>query len=391
MSQELLIKELCFDDVEKYVEHLARHFPEPGINGVMHSPMSSNEPLDKEQYIKRSQEGVQRQLHEINWERIWGLFDGNEIVGHVDLMGHFMSSMSHRARLGMGIEEKYRSIGYGKKLIIRALDWVKSQNNIEWVDLGVLSQNKAAIQLYESFGFKRTARIRDKFRVNGQSVDDILMTLPVASYAVIDLEKKRKSQKFTAISPLELQTKNVKIKPLQSVSWQMLAEHLLYPDSYYETQWGIKNPEDVRQMYEKNLRAFENKLMNPIVFLNLAENEILGMSSFMNIEQRNKMLEIGGTWIAQKWQRSFVNTETKYELLNYCFEVLNYNRVEFRIDTENHQSQAAIKRLGAQLDGIMKNRVINTSGLAREYAFYSITKEDWFNKVKQNILSLIKT
>jgi len=177
--------------------------------------------------------------------------------------------------------------------------------------------------------------------------------------------------------PVILNTEHVKIRPLTAVTWEQLAQGLLYEGSFHAVNWGIKNPDDIRRLYENGLAAWESKRGNPIVFLNQDESEVLGMTNFMNVEPSNKMIEIGGTWIHQKHQRSFVNTETKLALLQYAFEVLKLNRVEFRIDSGNLVSQRAVQRLGFHLDGLMTRRKINANGHVRDYLFFSVTDQTW--------------
>lgn len=188
--------------------------------------------------------------------------------------------------------------------------------------------------------------------------------------------------------PVLLDTEHVKIRPLQTVTWQKLAEGLLYEGSFHATSWGIKNPEDIKRRYESLLSDWQNKKGNSFVFLNHDETEVLGMTNFMNVEPANRMIEIGGTWINKKYQRSFVNTETKFALLQYAFEVLKMNRVEFRIDSENFVSQKAVQRLGFHFDGLMPRRKINANGHIRDYVFYSVTDRVW-PAVKTHIQQLL--
>jgi tRNA-Thr(GGU) m(6)t(6)A37 methyltransferase TsaA len=192
----------------------------------------------------------------------------------------------------------------------------------------------------------------------------------------------------SVFDPIVIDTEHVKIRPLQKVPWQKLADGLLYEDSFHAKSWGLKTPEDIRKMYENGVSAFQAKRGNPIVFLNQDETEVLGMTNFMNVEPPNKMIEIGGTWINKKWQKSYVNTETKFALLKYCFETLKINRVEFRIDFENLPSQKAVQRLGFHFDGLMPRRKVNANGHVRDYVFYSVTDQNW-PEVKNHILSLI--
>lgn len=188
---------------------------------------------------------------------------------------------------------------------------------------------------------------------------------------------KATEAQISMFDPFTLDTEHVRIRPLHTVTWQKLAEGLLYEGSFHATNWGIKTPDDVKEMYENCLAAAQSKRGNPIVFLNKDETEVVGMTNFMNVEPVNKMIEIGGTWIGKKYQRSFVNTETKFALLQYAFETLKLNRVEFRIDSENFASQKAVQRLGFHFDGLMPRRKINANGDARDYVFYSVTDLSW--------------
>ena len=199
-------------------------------------------------------------------------------------------------------------------------------------------------------------------------------------------EASQVSKEPSMFDPVSIDTEHVKIRPLSTVSWQKLSEGLLYEGSFHATSWGIKSPEDIKKMYENGLAAFQGKRGNPIVFLNKDETEVVGMTNFMNVEPANKMIEIGGTWINKKYQRSFVNTETKFALLQHAFETLKLNRVEFRIDSENIASQKAVQRLGFHFDGLMPRRKINANGHVRDYVFYSVTDQSWpqvKNQIKQ--------
>jgi|GEM_PF-911459 len=203
----------------------------------------------------------------------------------------------------------------------------------------------------------------------------LVITAP--SWIPADSFKKTEQQEPSIFDPIHIDTKHVKIRPLQSVTWQKLAEDLLYENSFHALFWGVKTPEDMKKRYEDSISAFNSKKGNPVVFLNLDETEVLGMTNFMNVEPANKMIEIGGTWINKKYQRTYVNTETKLALLQYAFETLKLNRVEFRIDADNVASQKAVQRLGFHFDGLMPRRKVNANNDVRDYVFYSVTDQTW--------------
>lgn len=177
--------------------------------------------------------------------------------------------------------------------------------------------------------------------------------------------------------PLKIDTAKLKIRSLDQTTWEKIADGILYENSFHAQNWNLKTPEDIKKLFEGSLKAWQNKKGHPIVFLSPDESEVYGITNFMNIEEPHLMTELGGTWIGKKWQRTFVNTTTKYELLKYLIEKLNYKRVEFRIDIDNLVSQRAIERIGAKLEGVLRKRRVNSTGLSRDYCFYSVTDEDW--------------
>ena len=103
----------------------------------------------------------------------------------------------------------------------------------------------------------------------------------------------------------------------------------------------------------------------------------VGMTTYMNIDHVNQRVEIGSTWYAKSVQRSGVNTECKRMLLGHAFDTLGAIAVEFRTHFLNRQSRAAIERLGARLDGILRAHMVMPNGTLRDTAVYSITATDW--------------
>src|SRR5690606_19098467 len=91
----------------------------------------------------------------------------------------------------------------------------------------------------------------------------------------------------------------------------------------------------------------------------------------------HRRVEIGYTWYAKKYQRTGVNTECKYLLLKYAFEVLGCIAVEFRTNWHNLRSRTAISRLGAKQDGILRNHQLNSDGSYRDTVVFSITNQEW--------------
>lgn len=104
---------------------------------------------------------------------------------------------------------------------------------------------------------------------------------------------------------------------------------------------------------------------------------VVGSTRFWRMDQKNLSLEIGHTWISKSWQRSYVNTEAKYLMLRYAFEVLGCIRVQFTTDELNEHSRAAILRLGATEEGIIRHERIMPDGRKRNSARFSIIDPEW--------------
>jgi RimJ/RimL family protein N-acetyltransferase len=104
---------------------------------------------------------------------------------------------------------------------------------------------------------------------------------------------------------------------------------------------------------------------------------VIGSTRFWNINWPHRNLEIGWTWLAKSWQRTFVNTEAKFLMLSFAFERLNCVRVQFTTDEINKPSCEAILRLGAQQEGILRHDFIMPDGRRRDSVLFSILDEEW--------------
>jgi RimJ/RimL family protein N-acetyltransferase len=109
----------------------------------------------------------------------------------------------------------------------------------------------------------------------------------------------------------------------------------------------------------------------------LPAERVAGSTTYLNISRRDRGLEIGSTWLGRHWQRTGVNTEAKYLLLRHAFEDLGAVRVQLKTDARNRQSQAAIERLGAVREGLLRKHMLVDDGVLRDTVMYSFTDEEW--------------
>jgi len=122
----------------------------------------------------------------------------------------------------------------------------------------------------------------------------------------------------------------------------------------------------------------------PFAVIHLESNRAVGATRYPNIDPPNLALEIGGTWYAVAYQRTAVNTECKYLLLQYAFEELACMRVQLKTDARNLRSQRAIERLGAVKEGVLRKHMLLPDGFIRDSVFYSILDTEW-PTVKANL------
>jgi RimJ/RimL family protein N-acetyltransferase len=115
----------------------------------------------------------------------------------------------------------------------------------------------------------------------------------------------------------------------------------------------------------------------PFVVRDTATGEVVGSTRYFNVDAANRRLEIGHTWYAKRAQRTAINTECKQLLLTHAFEALHCIAVEFRTHWFNHASRAAIARLGAKQDGVLRNHQLMPDGSRRDTVVFSIIDAEW--------------
>jgi RimJ/RimL family protein N-acetyltransferase len=127
----------------------------------------------------------------------------------------------------------------------------------------------------------------------------------------------------------------------------------------------------------RRLALQESGSMLPFTVVDPVKGDVVGMTTFMNVDAGNHRAEIGSTWYAKRVQRTSLNTEAKLLLLAHALETIGCVAVEFRTHFMNQQSRRAIERLGAKLDGILRNHSIAPNGTLRDTCVYSVLVSEW--------------
>ncbi len=171
--------------------------------------------------------------------------------------------------------------------------------------------------------------------------------------------------------------KHVVVEPLQMAHKADLKEAAADGELHRLWYTMIPTPEGVSAEIERRLGLRKTGSMLPFAIIDKASGRAVGMTTYMNIDAVTKRVEIGSTWYRKAVQRSPLNTECKFILLQHAFEQLDCVAVEFRTHYINTQSRRGIERLGAKLDGILRAHMKLANGTIRDTAVYSITASEW--------------
>jgi len=182
-----------------------------------------------------------------------------------------------------------------------------------------------------------------------------------------------------------LRSERVNLEPLDQRHCDDLIEAV--KDGALWTLWytSVPPPEGMQAEIERRLALQVAGSMLPFTVVDNRAGRAVGMTTYMNVDAKNRRVEIGSTWYRKSLQRTALNTQCKLMLLTHAFETLDCIAVEFRTHAFNHQSRKAIERLGAKLDGVLRSHQIAANGTLRDTYVYSIIASEW-PTVKANLV-----
>jgi RimJ/RimL family protein N-acetyltransferase len=178
------------------------------------------------------------------------------------------------------------------------------------------------------------------------------------------------------IEPVVLESQNVRLVPLSHEHAEGLRDAVTDGELWNLWYTNIPRPENVEAEIDRRLGLQKDGTMLPFTLI-ANDGRVLGVTTYMNIDTKNRRLEIGSTWYRRSTQRTSINTECKRLLLGHAFEQLDCIAVEFRTAFVNTQSRRAIERLGAKLDGVLRSHQIVKPGVIRDSCIYSILAHEW--------------
>ncbi|GAA4270126.1 GNAT family N-acetyltransferase [Hyunsoonleella aestuarii] len=169
----------------------------------------------------------------------------------------------------------------------------------------------------------------------------------------------------------------VKLSPLSLSNYKNLIDIAQEENLVQYSPSKIDTEEDLLAYVQTAIDGITQKTTIPFIVYDKSKKAYAGSTRFGLINWKNKVLHIGWTWIGNEFQGSGLNTQMKFLMLQYAFETLNFNKVEFRVDKRNVRSRKAVEKLGAKLEGILRKDTLMLDGFKRSTCCYGILKEEW--------------
>lgn len=186
------------------------------------------------------------------------------------------------------------------------------------------------------------------------------------------------SDMMFVVSPITLTGRVVRLEPLSEIHVPDLTIAGQDESIWKYMLYGMVTTEERMRAWVKDLLSRQAEGSDlPFAVIHLETGRAIGATRYLHINLEHRGLEIGGTWYAVEFQRTAVNTESKYLLLRHAFETLGCIRVAFKTDLRNGRSQRAIERIGAVREGVFRNHMILDDGAIRDSVYYSIIDREW--------------
>lgn len=174
-----------------------------------------------------------------------------------------------------------------------------------------------------------------------------------------------------------LENSRVKLSLLSIDNYTHLVDIAKEKDLIYYSPSVIASPNQLKTYVETAIAGFNNKTVLPFIIYDKKKLAYAGSTRFGLMDYKNKVLHIGWTWLGKSFQGSGLNTNIKFLMLQYAFEVLHFEKVEFRIDERNNKSRRAVEKIGGILEGILRKNTVMQDGFRRNTCCYGILKEEW--------------
>ena len=179
------------------------------------------------------------------------------------------------------------------------------------------------------------------------------------------------------LEDIVLENDYVKLFPLSLENYTQLLPIALQPNLTQYSPSDIESEQTLKNYVSSALEQRAEKTSIPFLVYSKVHETAAGCTRYMNIDWKNKVLHIGATWLGREFHGTGINTQMKILMLNYAFDTLHFEKVEFRIDERNIRSRKAVEKLGAVLEGVLRKNVYLLDGFKRNTCCYGILPEEW--------------
>jgi RimJ/RimL family protein N-acetyltransferase len=184
-----------------------------------------------------------------------------------------------------------------------------------------------------------------------------------------------------------LENESVLLRPLQESDVENLLEiSINEPETWEYSLVRANGKENLENYIQIALKAKENKTEFPFIVFDKKSGKYAGSTRFYDISLSFKTLQLGYTWYGKEFRGTGLNKHCKFLLLQFAFETLEMERVEFRADNNNQRSIAAMKSIGCRVEGVLRSHMPTLgSDVRRDSIVLSILRNEWFENVKENL------
>ena len=187
-----------------------------------------------------------------------------------------------------------------------------------------------------------------------------------------------------------LENNIVKLTPLKQSDFDKIVSFSINePELWTHSLIQANSPEKMKIYIDKALAGRKNKNSYAFLVFDKRKNKYAGSTRFYDIQVENASLQLGFTWYGKEFQGSGINKNCKYLLLEFAFDVLKTERVEFRADNENQRSINAMKSIGCMVEGVLRSNTYKPNGTRRDTIVLSILKDEWIYSIKNNLKKYI--
>ena len=196
---------------------------------------------------------------------------------------------------------------------------------------------------------------------------------------------------FDFTEEIILENERVLLRPLQLSDSSLLAHYVNEePDLWQYSLAAITNTKDLEKYIQAAIEARGNKSAYAFIVFDKLLNEYVGCTRFYDMQLAYQTTQLGYTWYSKKCWGTRLNENCKYLLLQFAFDQMGFERVEFRADNNNKRSIAAMQKIGCTVEGVLRNHLPMPNGKRRDSIVLSILKEEWNASLKQVLAAQLK-